>query len=150
MKTAFRRFALLGAAIMAGVAAYVSFTPDAAADNDQIGILSLATRTANTNSATLVNERHRGVVIHVDVDAVVGGGSVDCAVQALDPTSATWIAIAGASTGAKTAGAYELVVYPGVTETANLDVSRPLPKKWRVVATVVTSATFSVAGSYVD
>lgn len=146
----FRRFLLIAGVVAVGAAALVAQPTPAMADNDQIGILSLATRTASANSATLVNERHRGVVLHVDVDSVVGGGSVDCAVQTLDPTSATWVAISGASTGAKTAGTYELVVYPGVTETANLDVSRPLPKKWRVVATVVTSATFSVAGSYVD
>jgi hypothetical protein len=154
MKNTFRRLALLGIALVVGVIAFASFTPDAAADNDQITVFSLAARTANANSGHATyghtNNTHRGVKLHVDIDSVTGTGTIDCKVQGRDPVSGTWVDITGASTGADTAGATELTIYPGIAETANVSVSDVIPRSWRVVATVVTGGTFSVGASYID
>ncbi len=154
MKTAFRRFALLGVALVACVVAFAAFTPDALADNDQIVVFSSAARTADANSGNATyghyNYTHRGVKLHVDIDSVTGTGTIDCKVQGRDPVSGSWVDITSASTGADTAGTTELTIYPGIAETANVSVSDVLPRNWRVVATVVTGGTFSVGASYID
>lgn len=150
MKTAFRRFAILGVALVACVVAFAAFAPDALADNDQISAWPLGTHTTSAAGVEKTNWTHRGVKLHIDVDAVVGGGSVDVKVQTKDPVSGTWVDLTSASTGADTAGTTELTIYPGIAETANVSISDVLPKTWRVYATIVTSATFSVGASYID
>jgi len=154
MKTAFRRLALFGVALVALALAITAFGSDAYAENDQITVFSNATRTTSAGSGQATyghtNLSHRGVKLIVDVDSVVGTGSVDCKVQSRDPISGTWVDITSASTGADGAGTTELTIYPGIAETANVSVSDVLPKTWRVYATIVTSATFSVSASYID
>lgn len=149
-----RRILLLVALALIGVSALVYSPSEALADNDQITVFSLATRTTSGGSGNATyghyNYTHRGIKLHIDVDAVVGTGTVDCKVQGRDPVSGNWIDIAGASTGADGVGTTELTIYPGIGETGNVSVSDVLPKNWRVYATVATSATFSVGASYID
>ena len=49
-------------------------------------------------------------------------------------------------------GTANLMLYPGVAETANVSVSDVLPKMWRVVATIggtTPSFTFSLGASVI-
>lgn len=149
-----RSITLLLLVILAFTASLIVAPAPASADNDVISVFSSATRTTSEGSGHATyghrNKTHRGVKLIVDVDSVVGGGSVDCKVQTRDAISGSWVDLTSASTGADTAGTTELTIYPGIAETANVSISDVIPYEWRVYATIVTSATFSVTGNYID
>lgn len=63
--------------------------------------------------------------------------TLDVKIQAKCPVSGVYVDIPGASFAQKTTtGADSLLIYPGVTETANRDVSSVLPTIFRAVATL--------------
>ena len=94
----------------------------------------------------------QGVRIFVNVTNA-NGGSLAVKVQNFDQASQTWgdapLAVITCTTNALST----LTIHPGLTEnvTANgsVDVSDPIGRRWRVVATVSTATmTFSVGGEH--
>ena len=100
------------------------------------------------------NSYAKGVRVFLDITAETGTATLDVKLQSLDPVSATYFDIPGASLDQKsaTSGDDTLILYPGIAETANESVSDVLPLNWRAVATVGTGAsssfTFSLGGTY--
>jgi hypothetical protein len=108
--------------------------------------------TATTQSGTIDNYGAKGATFFINVTAIDGTPSITVQVQARDSISGNWKDIPGAVTGAITAvGQTTLTLYPGIAETANTEVSVPLPQKYRLVYTLtsVTSITFSVSALYI-
>lgn len=114
-------------------------------------VFASAARTATENSDDQDNERHKGVLLVLDITATGGTPTLDVKVQAKDSVSGKYIDIPGAAFAQKSAtGTDSLVIYPGVAETANRSVSDVIPRTWRVVATIggtTPSFTFSVGAS---
>jgi hypothetical protein len=109
-------------------------------------------RSATTNSAVLSNvpAGAKGVWLVLDITTATAG-TLDCKLQRHDPASGKFVDIPGAAWAQKTTtGTSELVVYPGVAETANVSVSDAITDAWRIVATIVTGPfVFSISGYYI-
>lgn len=104
-------------------------------------LLPSATRTAATVSPDLRNTRHRGLRVVVDVTAVAATGQITVTIQGKSsmPGSADYYPLlVGAAVTA--VGEQVLTVYPGVTETPNVDASVPLPSIVRVSVAVANAA----------
>lgn len=107
--------------------------------------LASAARTTSTQSADLTNYNGRGVRVWLDVTAITATPSITLAIEGKDPASGKYkTMLTGAAV--TTVSTNEYVVYPGVTETANVDASTPLPRTWRVNVTHgdADSITYSV------
>lgn len=122
----------------------------------EVFALQSAARTVTTDSAEFVNFGAVGVRLYLDVTAASGTTpTLACKLQGKDPASGDWVDVAGAAWAQQTtttALPLELVVYPGIAETANAAVSDVLPFRWRAtcaVAGTTPSFTFSIAGSYI-
>jgi hypothetical protein len=100
------------------------------AQNTTATILSSAARTATINSADQTNRNHRGVTVYLNVTAVTATPSLVVKIQAKDPAGNYVDLLVGSAVATVSAASY--TVYPGVTETANVDASTPLPRDWRV------------------
>lgn len=120
-------------------------------------VFSSAARTATANSSPLtVPEGNgiKGVWLVLDVTAASGTSpTLDVSIQRYDPVSEQFVNVTGASFAQQTAtGTNELVIYPGVGETANVSVSDVLTSVWRAVATIggtTPSFTFTLGGYYI-
>lgn len=104
-----------------------------------VTVFASAARTATVNSADITTKGARGARLHLEVTAVSGtSATLDVKLQA--KVGGVYIDIAGAAFSQKlqAGGAVtdELVVFPGVAETANESVSDVLPLVWRAVATI--------------
>lgn len=113
-------------------------------------VFSVASRAALAyNSGAYHNPNRLGVRLYINL-TVVNGGTLTVKIQNFDPASQTWVDVPGATTTALAAVAVTtLVVYPGVTETANFDVATPLGQLFRVVATTAAAAvTFGIGGEF--
>jgi len=114
---------------------------------------SVAT-TATENSGELtVPEGVRGVALFVDVTAVSGTPTLDLTVDRFDHASSKWLAVVGAALAQITTavGQIDLVIYPGIAETANRSVSDHIGTRWRVVSTIgggTPSLTYSMGATY--
>ena len=122
--------------------------------NTEATVFTSAARTTTTNSADLTNYSARGVRLTLDITAASGVvPTLDVKIQAKDTLSGAYVDIAGAVFTQKTAtGTDELVIYPGIAETANESVSDIIPRAWRAVATIAgttPSFTFSLGAAYV-
>lgn len=88
---------------------------------------------------------HKGVTIDVVTSAETDTGSIVVKLQRKIGT-ATWVDIAGATTAAiTTETTTTLTLCPGITASANVAISQPLPRNWRVVATEAAGGSFTVA-----
>ena len=130
-------------------------TADAHRNNTEITIWASAARTAaTTNSADLANYNARGVRLFLNITAATGTTpTLDIKVQAKDSVSGTYHDLTGVAFAQQTTTAsLDLVLYPGATVTANRSVSSPLPRTWRLVATIggtdTPTFTFSLGASY--
>lgn len=106
-----------------------------------------AARTATPTPMTArTNSWSRGVLVHINVTAVVSTPSVTFAIQGQDPISGTWYTIL-TSAAIVAAGLTTLRVFPGAPVTANLSANDVLPSVWRIVPTHgnANSITYSVA-----
>lgn len=113
-------------------------------------ILPSAARIAATyNSNAYSNPSYRGVRIFIDITNA-NGGNLIAKIQNFDPVSGNWVDLPLAVTAALAANATtSLTVYPGITETANVDVANPLGAQWRVnIVVAAATMTFSVGGEY--
>ena len=110
--------------------------------------LPSAARTVATNSADLGNPDGRGVMVFLDVTAITLTPILTLSVQGKDPASGKYVTLfTGAAVSTISTTTY--VVYPGITETANVDASVPIPEVFRIAIAVADadSATYSVGYS---
>ena len=111
------------------------------------------TTTANSDDQT-APKTVKGVRVFVDVTAASGTNeTLNIKVQNKDPVSEKYFDMPGAAFVEFTAtGQQELVIYPGVGETANVSVSDILNRVWRLVYTIggtdTPTFTFSVGAEY--
>lgn len=92
---------------------------------------STADGATNITGTTQKNGHYyRGVKVTINVSAIASG---DCTftLEGLDPISATAYTLL-ASAAKNGTGAFTLTVYPGLTETSNVDASDILPIWWRI------------------
>jgi hypothetical protein len=122
--------------------------------NNEITVIASTTKSATFNSDEQDNNEYKGIRLSLNISAMSGTSpTLDIKLQHKDPVSGTWIDITGAAFAQKTStGTDDLVIYPGITSTANRRVSDALPRKWRAVCTIggtTPSVTFSLGGSYI-
>lgn len=113
--------------------------------------LASAARTAEANSADLVNFNHRGVRVRVNVTAITDTPSITVNIQEKDSISGNYITILTSAAIVATGQKTTLVVYPGCAAVANAVADQPLPRVWRVnVAHAdADSITYSIDYTYV-
>lgn len=128
--------------------------PGAAAAGDATAkagtIFPSAARAATTyTSNEIYNGIFPGVRLFIDITNA-NGGTVTAKIQNLDPVSGNWVDLGGGVSAALgTNGTSTLTVYPGVSESANVDIADPLGQRWRVSVTVATATvTFSIGAEY--
>lgn len=124
-------------------------TVDPVAQYDGI-VFAVASRAAAAyNSQPYFNPNRLGIRLYINL-TVVNGGTLTVKVQTFDSASQTWVDIPGATTAALAAVAVTtLTLYPGLTETANVDVAVPTGDMFRVVPTTATAAvTFGIGGEF--
>ena len=129
-------------------------TWDRTSNNLQATVFASAVRTATANSADQNNVSARGALLTLDITAASGTTpTLDITIEAKDPVSSFYIAILSAAFAQKTTtGQDSLLLYPGITSTANRQILTVLSRIWRVVATIggtTPSFTFSLGCSYV-
>lgn len=117
-------------------------------------IFASAARTATANSTDQTNYNARGALLTLDITAASGTTpTLDITIEAKDPVSSFYIAILSAAFAQKTTtGQDSLLLYPGITSSANRQILTVLPRVWRAVATIAgttPSFTFSLGCSYV-
>ncbi len=124
-------------------------------NNEEITILASAARTANTDSADLVNYNAKGVMIILDitVDAVSVGLTLSILMK--DPVSAKDVTIWTAAAAATGVGTDVYLIYPGVLAAdfnGSEAVSMALPRTWvlRVTTADADEATYSIGASYIN
>lgn len=110
-----------------------------------------AARTTSGNSATL-NVPGDCVGVHIVLDITAASGTtptLDVRVQRFDYLSQKWIDLPSAAFAQKTGtGTDDLVIYPGVAETANRSVSDVIGKEIRLAWTIggtTPSFTFTLS-----
>jgi hypothetical protein len=121
--------------------------------NTLFTVFSSGAITATTNSNDQQNLGAKGIRLTLDITAATGTTpTLDVKLQSKDFVSGKYVDITGAAFAQKTGtGTDDLVIYPGITSTANRRVSDVLPRDWRIVATVggtTPSFTFSLGGCY--
>ena len=122
----------------------------------QIQASTAKTATYNSGTLSVPTDRDvKGVAVFIDVTANAGTAeTLDITVDRYDRGSGKWLAIVGAALAQITtsAGQIDLVIYPGIAETANRTVSDHIGQDWRIVYTIGGSAgqsfTFSVGATY--
>ncbi len=124
----------------------------------EVLVKASAATTATENSGELNVPRDKGikgVAIFVDVTANAGTSEVlDITVDRFDHASSKWLAIVGAALAqiSTSVGQIDLVIYPGIAETANRTVSDHIGNRWRIVSTIGGSAgqsfTYSIGVTY--
>lgn len=121
--------------------------------NNEIIVVPSQTATATFNSDVQFNDIYRGLRLALNISAASGTTpTLVMKLQHRDFVSGNWIDITGAATASQTGtGTVDLVVYPGITGTANSRVNDVLPRTWRAVFTIggtTPSFTFSLGACY--
>lgn len=107
----------------------------------QSSVVTINGASAQTiDSANMTNYNHRGAQIGVNITQISASTTVQFAIQGLDVASGQWYTLLTSATFS-TVGFTLLTVYPGATVTSNVSVSTPLPRTWRVVATISGAGT---------
>ena len=123
----------------------------------EIIIQASAAKTATFNSGEITvpaDQGIKGVAIFVDVTANAGTAeTLNITVDRWDTASGKWLAIVGAALAEILATIQtDLVIYPGIAETANRTVSDSIGERWRIVSTIGGSAgqsfTYSIGATY--
>lgn len=105
-------------------------------------IVADAGTSAVYDSPAQLNDGWRGVRLSLNVSAVLGASpTLDVKIQVQDQVSKEWNDLPGAAFSQKTgAGNSDLIIYPGIAETANVSVSDTLSGVWRALATIAGTA----------
>jgi hypothetical protein len=111
-------------------------------------LLTLTAAAAGTfNGPLSLNPWGRGVTVGINT-TIDAAGSYVVNIQGLDVASGQFYTIA--SSAALAAAAFTtLTVYPGVTVAANVAISAPLPRTWRIQAVVTTGPITATIGASV-
>lgn len=97
---------------------------------------TLTAASAGSNGPDQLNPRHRGIIVPINITAITGTTpTLTVTIQGKDPISATYYTVL-ASAALNATGFTELIVIPGVTVSANLAASRPLPSQWRIITAI--------------
>lgn len=130
---------------------YNGSTYDRLRSNHEVTVLASAARTGTVNSSDLTNYNGKGVVVTVDVTAIVSSPSITVDIKYKDTLSGKYVSLLTSAAIIAT-GTTKLVVYPGVTVAANVAASHPLPRVWRVEVTHgnANSITYSVSANYIE
>lgn len=87
-------------------------------------------------SADFRDEGARGLIVGINVATIIGTTpTLTVTIQGKDPHSGTYYTVL-ASAAISAAGYTELIVCPGTTAAANVAVSRPIPRDWRISTTI--------------
>jgi hypothetical protein len=115
--------------------------------NQNITILTSASRTASNQSADLSNYFNTGAYVIVDVTNA-GTGSITVAIEGKDSVSGKYFPIL-ASAALVANGTTTLMIYPGAAPATNLVGASFLPRSWRVNVTHnnANPITYSVGAS---
>jgi len=134
---------------------YNGATLDRRRNNVAEEILASAARTATTNSPIQTNYNHKGVLVTIDVTAIVDTPSVVPKIQFIDSVidSAEWTIITGAAIEATGKRGY--IIYPGLSGApASMDGydDIPMARSWRISMehADADSITYQVAAYYLD
>jgi hypothetical protein len=127
-----------------------SFT---AAGNTNINgvIFPSASRAAATyDSDVMYNPGAKGVRLFIAISDPGAAGTVTVSIQVKDPVTDAFVTITGAtSTALAAAATTTLTVFPGITVSANVDLSNHVGPEWRVRAVVAANAVvFSIGADY--
>lgn len=117
-------------------------------DHGTVGITASGATTTQTG-ADQTNYNHRGAIIVLDMTSV-GTGNVTLSVQGKDALSGKYYTIfTGSAISTNSTNVY--TIYPGATATANVSVSYPLPRTWRVTVTAnnANATTYTVGASLI-
>lgn len=116
---------------------------------DTTGLVTLSAATAGTfNGTDQINYNGRGIQVLVDVTAATAM-TLTINIQGKDAVSGKYYTILSSAALAAVAST-QLTVYPDTTVVANVAVSQPLPRTWRVQAVVTgTSVTATVGASVI-
>ena len=126
------------------------------AENETYPLLQSSTLASGANNGTKQDSTgYRGLILVVDITASTGTSpTLTVKLQEYLPQgnagAGRWVDISGATTtaiDASVAGATSLVVYPGCTASANVQVNRPVGEHFRYVATVGGTSTPTVTCS---
>jgi len=122
--------------------------------NADTTVLTLAAEAAGTvNSADQINASGRGVIIHVDLTILtnLGTETFDLKVQGKDVASGSYYDLPGCEIAQLTAaGSATLAIHPGIaSETANVSIAFPVPRKWRVQVVIADAAATATVGACV-
>jgi hypothetical protein len=132
-----------------GLSAGNNRVTDSAIQYDGVVFPVLSRAALAYNSGAYFNPNRKGVRLYINL-TVVNGGTLTVKVQTFDQASQTWVDFPLATTTALAAVAVTtLTIYPGVEETANVDIHGSLGTTWRVVATTAVAAvTFGIGAEY--
>ncbi len=90
----------------------------------------------------------RGIVVTVDITAETGVATLDLKVKRKDQASGKFVDIVGGAIPQQSAiGTTELVIYPGVAETANVSVSDVISEDFQIevlIGGTTVTLTFTV------
>lgn len=116
-------------------------------------ILASAARTASTTVISVTEEGTKGVHLNLNITATSTSPTLDVKLQRLDWLSGNWIDLPGGNFAQQsTITSVDLIVYPGIAETANVSVSDVTTEEIRTVATLggtsTPSVTYSVSGRW--
>lgn len=120
-----------------------------------ITVAASAARTA-TGETNPIHHRARSRGVHLVLDITAASGTaptLDVKVQRYDETSGKYVDLPSAQFAQKTTtGTDDLIIYPGIAETANRSVSDCITETWKVIWTVTgttPSFTFSIGARYI-
>lgn len=115
----------------------------------EVELLASAARTASINSPNQNNYNASGVIITIDVTAIVTAPSVTFTVKYFDTLSTKWVTLL-TSAAITTVSTTTLKIRPGLTAVANLVANDVLPRIWRLEAVHANanSITYSCSANY--
>ncbi len=113
-------------------------------------VLASAARTATVDSPDQANRYASGVMVVVDVTAIVTAPSIVVKIQAKDVVSGRYIDLL-VSAAITTVSTVALRIGRGLTAVANLTVNDALPRSWRIRVehANANSITYSVGASLI-
>jgi hypothetical protein len=134
--------------------AWVQASAGSSFNRDNASLLTLTAQgTGTVNSADQVNSSGRGACVGINI-TVITAGTLTVVLQGKDVASGQYYTIA--STAAITGTGFgTLFAYPGITPVTatqtTVAVSAPLPRTWRISATVATGpVTATIGASVID
>jgi hypothetical protein len=104
------------------------------ANQDLKSLLVLAGSSGSNPSPDQINEYGRGLILVINITAVLSG-NVTVTIQGKDLATGQYYNLLASSAISGT-GNTVLTVYPGCIASANSVANLPLPRTWRIVASV--------------